>query len=127
MPNNQALQYRSLELETKVANASPHELIQMLFEGAIERLLQAKACAERGDISAKGAFLSKALGIVGGLRESLNMEMESDIPQNLDRLYEYIQLRLIRGNLDEDNSAFSECIELIKTIKSGWEGIADQV
>jgi flagellar protein FliS len=127
MSNNQAMQYRSLELETKVANASPHELIQMLFEGAIERLIQAKACAERGDVSAKGVFLSKALGIVGGLRESLNMEMESDIPQNLDRLYEYIQLRLIRGNLDEDNAAFTECIELIKTIKSGWEGIADEV
>lgn len=127
MSNNQAMQYRSLELETKVANASPHELIQMLFEGAIERLIQAKACAERGDVSAKGVFLSKALGIVGGLRESLNMEMESDIPQNLDRLYEYIQLRLIRGNLNEDHAAFTECIELIKTIKSGWEGIADEV
>lgn len=125
MTQKQALNYRNLELQTRVNDASPHQLILMLFEGAIERLNQAKACAERDDVSGKGVFLGKALDIVGGLRESLNLDIESEIPKDLDRLYEYIQMRLLQGNIDSDTSSFEECIELIKTVKSGWEGIAE--
>ena len=126
MTQKQAQNYRNLELETRVNDASPHQLILMLFEGAIERLNQAKACADRNDLSGKGVFLGKALDIVGGLRESLNLDLDSDIPQDLDRLYEYIQIRLLQGNIDSDNSSFDECINLIKTVKSGWEGIAER-
>ena len=126
MTQKQAQNYRNLELETRVNDASPHQLILMLFEGAIERLNQAKACADRNDLSGKGVFLGKALDIVGGLRESLNLDLDSDIPKDLDRLYEYIQIRLLKGNIDSDNSSFDECINLIKTVKSGWEGIAER-
>ncbi|MEC8428017.1 MAG: flagellar export chaperone FliS [Pseudomonadota bacterium] len=126
MTQKQAQNYRNLELETRVNDASPHQLILMLFEGAIERLNQAKACADRNDLSGKGVFLGKALDIVGGLRESLNLDLDSDIPKDLDRLYEYIQIRLLQGNIDSDNSSFDECINLIKTVKSGWEGIAER-
>lgn len=124
MTQKQALNYRNLDLQTRVNDASPHQLILMLFEGAIERLNQAKSCAERGDIASKGLFLGKALDIVGGLRESLNLDIDSDIPRDLDRLYEYIQMRLLQGNVVSDNSSFDECIDLIKTVKSGWEGIS---
>jgi flagellar protein FliS len=123
MPQNQANQYRSVELETKVSAASPHQLISMLFEGGVERLNQAKSAVQRGDLAAKGVFLGKALSIVSGLRESLNMEVDSEIPQNLDRLYEYIQFRLVKANVDADESAYDEVIGLIKTIQSGWESI----
>ncbi len=126
MTQKQAQNYRNLELETRVNDASPHQLILMLFEGAIERLNQAKACADRNDLSGKGVFLGKALDIVGGLRESLNLDLDSDIPKDLDRLYEYIQIRLLQGNIESDNSSFDECINLIKTVKSGWEGIAER-
>tara|TARA_B110000879_G_scaffold95033_1_gene129904 strand:+ start:194 stop:577 length:384 start_codon:yes stop_codon:yes gene_type:complete len=126
MLENQANQYRSVELETKVSSASPHQLIQMLFEGVVERLNQAKSASQRGDIAGRGLFLGKALSIVSGLRDSLNMELDSELPKNLDSLYEYIQFRLVKANLHDDTSAYDEIIGLIKTIKSGWESIPDK-
>lgn len=126
MLTKQAMQYRSVELETKVSSASPHQLIQMLFEGVVERLNQAKAASQQGDIAGRGLFLGKALSIVSGLRESLNMELDSELPKNLDRIYEYIQFRLVKANVHDDNSAYDEVIQLIKTIKSGWDSISDK-
>ena len=47
-------QYRELGLETQINNASPHRLIQLLMEGALERLVAAQSAMERADMATKG-------------------------------------------------------------------------
>ncbi len=122
-PQEALKQYRRLGIESEVTNASPHRLIQMLFEGALGRLAVAQGALERGDIATKGEALSKAIGIVSGLRGSLDMST-GELAENLDRLYEYINFRLLEASAENDIEKVLEVTQLIKTLKSGWDEIA---
>jgi flagellar protein FliS len=117
-------QYRQLGLEAEVSNASPHRLIQLLFAGVLDRLAVAQGAMARGDIPLKGQQISKAIAIISGLRSSLDMDAPGDLPTNLDQLYEYMEVRLVQSSARNDLDALSEVTELLKTLKSGWDGIA---
>lgn len=120
-------QYRQLGLETQINSASPHRLIQLLMEGALERLNGAKAAMERGDTATKGALIGKAMGIISGLRSSLDMSVEgSDLPERLDNLYDYMGRRLLEASAFNKAEMVVEVIDLLKTVKSGWDGIEPQ-
>ncbi len=121
-PQEALKQYQKLGIESEVSHASPHRLIQLLFEGAIGRLAAAQGAMERGDIAVKGEMLGKAIGIVGGLRSSLDMEA-GELSERLDQLYEYINLRLLEASTQNDIDKVTEVIQLLKTVKSGWDDI----
>lgn len=126
-PQEALKQYRQLGLETQINNASPHRLIQLLMDGALERLNGAKSAMERGDAATKGVLIGKALGIISGLRSSLNMEIEeAELPERLDTLYEYMGRRLLEASTYNKVEILAEVIDLLKTIKSGWDGIESQ-
>jgi flagellar protein FliS len=124
-PQEALKQYRQLGIESEVSNASPHRLIQLLFEGALGRLAAAQGAIERGDLAAKGELLGKAISIVGGLRSSLDMSA-GELSERLDQLYEYINLKLLEASTQNDADKVNEAIQLLKTVKSGWDEIAPQ-
>lgn len=125
-PQEALKQYRQLGIESEISNASPHRLIQLLFEGALARLAAAQGAMERGDLSAKGELLGKAIGIVGGLRSSLDMNA-GELSDRLDQLYEYINLKLLEASRQNDPEKVNEAIQLLKVVKSGWDEIAPQI
>lgn len=121
-------QYRQLGLETQINNASPHRLIQLLMDGALERMNGAKAAMERGDAATKGVLIGKAMGIISGLRSSLDMSVEgTDLPERLDNLYDYMGRRLLEASTFNKVEMLAEVIDLLKTVKSGWDAIEPQV
>lgn len=120
-------QYRQLGLETQINNATPHRLIQLLMEGTLDRLKGAKAAMDRGDAATKGVLIGKAMGIISGLRSSLNMDIEnSDLPERLDGLYDYMGRRLLEASTFNKPEIVVEIIDLMQTVKSGWDGIEPQ-
>ena len=121
--NNALRQYQQMNAQTGVAYASPHRLIQMLMEGALERIAVAKGCIQRQDIAAKGEQIGKAIDIIGGLREGLNPEAGADIATNLDALYDYLQRRLVEANLHSDAAVLDEVAELLRPVKEAWDAI----
>lgn len=125
-PQEALKQYRRLGIESEVSNASPHRLIQMLFEGALSRLAAAQGALERGELAAKGELISKAIGIIGGLRSSLDMDA-GDLSLRLDQLYEYMNFKLLEASSQNDMEKLNEVVQLLKTIKSGWDEIGGQV
>lgn len=124
-PKEALKQYRQLGIESEVSHATPHRLIQMLFEGALSKLAVAQGALERGDLAAKGESLSKAISIIGGLRSSLDLGT-GEIAENLDRLYEYMNVRLLEASLQKDAQKIAEVTQLLKTLKSGWDEITPQ-
>lgn len=117
-------QYKQVDLTSRIENASPHQLIQMLFEGALGSLTDARAAMARDDIEARGLMISKAVNIIAGLRDSLNLDVKDELPYELDRLYEYMQRRVMQAHSDNDEQALEEVVELLLTLKSGWDGIS---
>lgn len=117
-------QYQQVNTHAQVSEASPHRLIQMLLAGALDRIAQAQGAMARDQVELKGMLIGKAIDIVGGLREGLNLEAGGDLAANYDRLYDYMSRRLIEANRTNDARILDEVAGLLRDIKTGWDGIA---
>ena len=115
--------YAKVHYRANVEIASPHRLIDMLYEGAIERIVQAKGAMEFGNIELKGNKINSAVSIVGGLRESLNTDAGGDLAINLDNLYVYVQGLLSAAHMKNDASKLDEAMVLLADLRSAWKQI----
>ncbi len=120
-------QYSNTAVHTGIESASPHRLIMMLIDGALEKIARAKGCMQRKDIREKGQQIGWAISILEGLKSSLNKAEGGEIAQNLEDLYIYMGRRLIDANRDNDVRILDEVTALMRQIKEGWEAIGDQV
>lgn len=117
--------YRKIDIKARVESATPGQLVVLLFEGLLTSLVEARAAILEKNYQTKGQKISKALSIVLTLQESLNDDVESDLPYRIERLYDYMQRRLLEVNQSLDIAVIDEVVELVITLKSGWDQIAD--
>lgn len=119
-------QYQKVNSHAQVSEASPHRLIQMLLEGGLDRMAQAKGAMARGDVAQKCVLIAKAIDIITGLRQGLDEEKAEDPAaiQQLDSLYEYMNTRLVQANSSNDPEIIDEVARLMITVKQGWDAIA---
>jgi len=119
--------YQQVGVETEVAVADPHKLVSMLLNGAIERYQQAKYFIGDGDMSQKIEVLDKALAIIDSLNASLNHEQGGELADNLGGLYEYVMNQTVLINSKNDIELLDEVVQLLITVRDGWDGIRHQV
>jgi flagellar protein FliS len=120
--------YARLGVETQAMSASPHQLICMLFDGAVTAIGMARHYMASGDVVAKGNAISKAVGIVdSGLKASLDAKAAGPAGEglvaNLSALYDYVIRRLLQANLHNDAQALDEAEALLENIASAWREI----
>lgn len=120
-------QYKHLSTSTQVATASPHRLIQMLLDGALEKIRLARSFMQQGRLGEKAKHITWAISIIDGLRISLDKEAGGALAQNLEDLYDYMARRLIETNLRNDPMILDEVASLLGQIKEAWDAIGDQV
>ncbi|MEO0435478.1 MAG: flagellar export chaperone FliS [Pseudomonadota bacterium] len=126
MNTSQAINaYRSIGTQSGITDANPHQLIAMLMEGALDRIASAKGAMNRGDISTQGELVGKAIGIIDGMRASLDLDQGGDIAANLRDLYDYMERRLLEGAARADSEALDEVSRLMRELKVGWDGIVE--
>ena len=116
--------YAQVGVESAVLSASPHQLVVLLFDGALSAMKKAIILIEQGDIPGKGQAISKAINIISnGLQSGLNHEIGGDLAANLDSLYDYMTRRLLQANLHNDINAINEVVELLNNIADAWKEI----
>ena len=119
-----ATAYRQVGVESMVDGASPHRLIQMLFEGLMQTLNAARGALQRGEIQEKGRLINKACRILEeGLKASLD-PTQGEIASNLSALYDYCNTRLMLANARNDAALIDEVVSLVTPIAEGWSQIA---
>ncbi len=118
-------QYSQVGAQTGVAYASPHRLIQMLLDGALDKIALARGHMLRGDIAQKGSHISWAISIIEGLRASLDQQAGGEVAQNLGALYDYMETRLLEANLKNDPDMLNEVCGLLHQIKGAWDAISE--
>ncbi|MET6678228.1 flagellar export chaperone FliS [Citrobacter amalonaticus] len=117
--------YAQISVESGVMSASPHQLIEMLFDGANSALVRARLFLEQGDIAAKGEALSKAINIIdNGLKAGLDQENGGELADHLSSLYDYMIRRLLLANLRNDSQAIEEVEGLLGNIAEAWKQIS---
>ncbi|WP_045860438.1 flagellar export chaperone FliS [Teredinibacter purpureus] len=115
--------YAKVHRQSNVEVASPHKLIDMLYEGALERIVQAKGAIQYNNIELRGKKINSAIAIVGGLRTSLDRDQGGDIAANLDGLYVYIQNILAKAHRNADAELLDEAAKLVGNMRDSWKQI----
>ncbi len=120
-----AVLYSQVGVETRVAGATPHQLVAMLFDGYMEALAQARGAMLQGRLAEKGSAIGRAVRIVEeGLRAGLNLNAGGPLARDLDELYRYLTNRLTQANLRNDAAVLDECRRLMQPLQEAWAAIA---
>jgi len=119
--------YKQVSIHSSLMDASPHRLVQMLMEGVLEKIAEAKGNMLNQYIARKGKDIGTAITIIANLQASLNLEAGGEVAVNLDSLYDYMCRRLVLANSNNDETILDEVMSLMLEIKSGWDGIAETV
>jgi len=108
--------YRKVDVET----ASQGKIIVMLFNGAVQRVEEAKRLIGTNKYQTIHENLIKAQEIVTELRSSLDMQ-QGEVAKNLDRIYEYILHLLVKGNISKKPEPLDEAIDHLTTMRDTWK------
>ena len=118
--------YKSIGLETRLENASAHQLIDMLLKGATAKIREAKVAMASGEVALKGEAISKAISIIEYLRASLDPGIDTGFAEQLGELYQYMERQSVVANLQNDESILDEILGLLGELSEGWSGIPNE-
>jgi flagellar protein FliS len=116
----------------KVITSSGVELIIQLYDEVMNNIRLAKPILAKSDklsfdeIKTKNKALNKAVNVVTALADSLDMEKGGEISDNLSKLYEFINLRLLNANLNNDPVMLDEATRVLHELREAWIGIVSQ-
>lgn len=117
--------YKKGNLKQDITNADPHKITLMLMQGALDRMAYGKGCIERKDFEGKAEHLSKVSAILINLRDTLDMDVEGEVSNNLFALYDYMIQRITDANIQNDLNIMDEVINLLLPIKNAWASIPE--
>lgn len=119
--------YARVGVESGVMSASPHQLIVMLFDGALASIRAARIHLEAGNVAEKGKAISRALDIVNnGLLAALDAERGGEVAERLASLYDYIARLLLAANRHNDEQSLTQAETLLDDVASAWRDIGGQ-
>jgi flagellar protein FliS len=120
--------YHKVQTDTGVGAASPHRLVEILFEGLFDSCSQSRGPKRAGHVEQKCRSLARAARIVDeGLKAPLDLNGGGELAKDLRDLYAYVSVRLTHANLQNDEDAVDECQRLLRPIHSAWAAIGGQV
>jgi len=121
--NQAARAYAQVGVETGVAAANPHRLVEMLFDGVLAKLATAREAILARDPARRGEAVSRAIEIIsGGLRASLDPKAGA-IAEQLEDLYDYMTVRLLVGSTQNRTAELDEVAGLLTQLRNAWTAI----
>jgi len=116
--NNANLRY----LEASINSASPEELIIKVYDALLLFARQALDAMESrpSDIQARHDLLRRAQRACALLMGSLRLDLDSDIPGNLFRIYEFWHHQLVAANMQGDPQKVRELLPMIAGMRETW-------
>lgn len=118
--------YQSVRKATLVEGASPHQLIEMLYDGAISNIAIAREHLSQGRRPELHRHVDKATAIVQELQGSLKDYQTNELSGNLFELYSYIITTLISSDKNMDDEGLGVCVHLLDVLRDAWQAIAPE-
>lgn len=112
--------YGRVSLEARVAAASPHQLVAMLYQRLAALLREATDAARMGNSARRLGATERALAIVDGLDATLDVERGGGVAVALRQVYALLRDRLLTG----DAKGLSEALGSVEAIGGAWTEIA---
>ena len=112
--------------QTEVKTSNRLDLLVMLYDGAVKFMNQAIECQEKSDMAGKGAYVSKAMAIISEFKSTLSFAYDKDLATNLDRLYTFINDKLIKANITKDSNHIHEAVKITIILRDAWKQLQVQ-
>ncbi|MGO4888820.1 flagellar export chaperone FliS [Anaerobacillus sp. MEB173] len=117
IPNPYAAKYK----QNTTATASPGELTLMLYNGCLKFIKLANTAIEKNDVEAKNTNIIKAQNIIRELMVTL--KTDSELGQNMLRMYDFVLSRLIDANVKSDRAALAEAEQFVTEFRDTWKEV----
>jgi flagellar secretion chaperone FliS len=108
------------QLEQQVLCADPIELVGIMFDHLVACITEARQSLLSGDRVARGRSIAKALGLVGELSRSLDIEKGGELPQTLQQLYAFVADRLVQAQSRQMEQPLIEAAETLRPLRDAW-------
>ena len=117
----QANPYLQQYNNSKILTASPAELTLMLYEGAIKFCNIAIMGIEQKDIEKAHNNIMKTERIINHLR--ITLDMKYPVAQDFDRIYVYMERRLLEANMKKDTEILEEILTHLRSVRDTWKEV----
>lgn len=114
-------------LESRVLSAQPAELVEMLYQVAIQSLKKAIGHLKSGDALARAGEISRAQEAVNELMAALDHSVGASFTQTLASLYAYVQQQILKGHAGKSEEALQRAIGILTTLQEGWSGVCTEL
>lgn len=114
-------------LESRILAAQPAELIELLYQIAIQSLKKAIADLKSGDALARAGEVTRAQEAVNELMAALDHSVGASFTQTLAALYAYVQQQILKGHAGPNEDAFHRAIGILNTLQEGWHGVSTEL
>jgi flagellar protein FliS len=115
--------YRSAHVDVRCSDADKRDLVIMMYDGAIEAIRLARAHAERTERKAVSAAVTRALSILSGLRDTLDLQKGGSVAAHLDDFYQFLIRKLVRAGGAAEVTDLAECEDLLGQVREAWASI----
>jgi flagellar secretion chaperone FliS len=102
----------------QILTASPEELTLMLYNGAIRFASESILALQNGETEKAHFANIRAQDIVREFMATLDMGY--DISRQLYTLYDYIEYRLMQGNIKKDKEQVVEAKQMLTELRDVW-------
>ncbi|WP_117168773.1 flagellar export chaperone FliS [Paraliobacillus sediminis] len=116
-------QYQAYK-NNSVNTASPGELTLMLYNGCLKFIKQAKKGIEEKNFEKKNINIQKAQKIIRELM--LTLDQKTEISDQFMPLYDYMNVRLMEANVQNDLEILEEVDSLVKEFRDTWKEVIKQ-
>jgi flagellar protein FliS len=111
--------YGRVSLEARVAGASPHQLVALLYGRLAQLLREAEAAARLGDTPRRLKATERALAIVDGMDVTLDDARGGSVAAALHKVYGLLRERLLAG----EEEGLRQALNSVEAIGSAWSQI----
>ena len=115
--------YQSVDISSKIEGATPHRLVQIMYEELLKALDAMAFATARGDYVQRGEHQSKVLAILTGLETSLDFDKGGQIAVDLVAIYREARRLVVAGGRDSDAKLVTQTRDMIQEISNAWDAI----
>ena len=116
--------YRNAEVDARCADSDKRQLVIMMYDGAIDAIKLAVAHAERDERRAVNTAVSRAMTIIAGLRETLDLQKGGSVALHLNDFYQFLTRKLMRSGASASALDLADCQDLLTQVREAWDAIS---
>jgi flagellar protein FliS len=118
-----ARRYRDSDISQRIAAATPHELVAMLYAGGRDALVQAAAATVAGDAAARVAAATRALRILDALDTALDHSRGGGVARALATAYAQARAVTVAASAERRGDLFAAAAGQLAELARAWQVI----